>query len=146
MFQKYYKITDKITCYGKDLSLLILRLILAYGFYGPAVMKLKNFKGTVAYFENIGIPLPEINALLATVTENLGVVMLILGLGIRIISLPLMVTMLVAIFLVHLPYGFEAAKGGFEIPLYYLIMLFVLFTNGGGKFSIDYFLRKKYRK
>lgn len=99
MLEKYYNITNKISEYGKDLGLLFLRLVLAYGFYGPAMMKLKSFKNTVSFFDGIGIPAPEVNAALATVTETLGFVLLFLGLGIRIITFPLMMTMLVAMFL-----------------------------------------------
>jgi len=146
MLEKYYNITNKISENGKDLGLLFLRLVLAYGFYGPAMMKLKSFKNTVGFFEGIGIPAPEINAVLATVTETLGFVLLFLGLGIRIITFPLMITMLVAIFFVHWKNGYDVGHNGIEIPLYYLLMLFVLFTQGGGKFSIDYFLRKKLKK
>jgi putative oxidoreductase len=146
MLEKYYNITNKISENGKDLGLLFLRLVLAYGFYGPAMMKLKSFKNTVGFFDGIGIPAPEINAVLATLTETLGFVLLFLGLGIRIITFPLMITMLVAIFFVHWKNGYDVGNNGIEIPLYYLLMLLVLFTQGGGKFSVDYFLRKRLKK
>ena len=45
--------------------------------------------------------------------------------------------MLVAIVTVHLGNGFEAGSNGFEIPLYYLLMLFALLINGAGKISLD---------
>ena len=54
-----------------------------------------------------------------------------------------MVVMVVAITLVHLPNGFSSGDNGFEIPLYYLIMLFVLLTHGAGKISVDALLHKK---
>jgi putative oxidoreductase len=146
MLEKYYNITNKISENGKDLGLLFLRLVLAHGFYGPAMMKLKSFKNTVGFFDGIGIPAPEINAVLATVTETLGFVLLFLGLGVRIITFPLMITMLVAIFFVHWKNGYDVGNNGIEIPLYYLLMLFVLFTQGGGKFSVDFFLRKRLKK
>ncbi|MDZ7778082.1 MAG: DoxX family protein [Bacteroidales bacterium] len=68
--------------------------------------------------------------------------LLLLGLGTRIISVPLIFTMLAAIFTVHIGNGFAAADNGFEIPLYYLLMLFVLMSYGAGKYSIDYVVRK----
>jgi putative oxidoreductase len=51
--------------------------------------------------------------------------------------------MIVAIVTVHLPHGFSSGDNGFEIPLYYMLMLLVLVAHGGGKFSIDYFISKE---
>ncbi len=120
-----------------------MRIVLAIGFYGPAMMKLKNFNNIVEWFGSIGIPMPTLNAYLATGTETLGFVLLFLGLGTRIIAIPLIITMIVAIVTVHLGHGFEAGNNGFEIPLYYMIMLFTLMVYGSGKFSVDHLLNKK---
>lgn len=139
---KYYKIVDSLSNL-KSLPLLLMRLILAIGFFGPAKMKMGNIDGIISWFESINIPMPALNAYLATGTEALGVVLLALGLGTRLISVPLIITMMVAIVTVHLGNGFEAGNNGFEIPLYYMIMLFTLLIYGGGKFSLDYLLRKK---
>ncbi len=94
------------------------------------------------WFESLDYPLPLVNAYLAGTTEAAGVVLLLLGLGTRLISIPLMFTMLVAIFTVHIGNGFAAGNNGFEIPLYYFLMLFVLMAFGSGKYSIDYITRK----
>ena len=91
----------------------------------------------------MGYPFPLMNAYLATATEIAGVVLLILGLATRIISIPLMIVMVVAIFTVHISNGFAAGDNGFEIPLYYFIMLFTLVIYGSGKVSIDYLISKK---
>jgi len=142
MKKMYLSVVEKLSK-GKDLPLLIMRLFIAYGFYGPAMMKLKNIDNIVSYFDSLGIPFPAINAYMAAATETTGVVLLTLGLGVRIISLPLIITMIVAIFTVHIGNGFPAAKEGVEIPLYFMIMLFTLMVYGGGKISIDNFLEKK---
>jgi putative oxidoreductase len=126
----------------QNLSLLLIRLVLAYGFYNPAMMKVKNIDGIISWFASMGIPLPALNAYMATTTEILGVVLLTLGLGIRIITIPLIITMVVAIVTVHWSGGFEAGNNGFEIPLYYILMLFALFTFGAGKYSIDAIAKK----
>lgn len=125
-----------------DLALLFLRLILAYGFYMPAVNKWKNMEGIAQWFESMNYPLPLLNAYLAGTTEAAGVILLFLGLGTRVISIPLIFTMIVAIFTVHIGNGFAAGDNGFEIPLYYLLMLFVLLTYGAGKYSLDYLIKK----
>ena len=129
---------EKILASFQSLALLAMRLVLAYGFYEPALKKLTNFGSIVSWFENsLHLPFPYLNAVAATATEALGVICLALGLKTRLISVPLMVVMLVAITTVHLKNGFAASANGFEIPFYYLIMLFVLATTGPGKYSID---------
>eukprot|EP01133_Synstelium_polycarpum_P002867 gene2867-3293_t len=128
------------------LPLLLIRFILAYGFYSPAKMKWSDINAIGEWFGSIGVPAPYLNAYLAASTEALGVLLLILGLGTRLISIPLMVTMVVAIVTVHLANGFEAGQNGFEIPLYYLIMLFTLFVFGPGKASLDEWIEKRNKK
>ncbi|HKK09603.1 MAG TPA: DoxX family protein [Bacteroidales bacterium] len=141
MLEKITKITQKFDSL-QDLSLLFLRLILAYGFYMPAVNKWKNMEGIAQWFDSMNYPLPLLNAYLAGTTEAAGVLLLLLGLGTRLISIPLMFTMLVAIFTVHMGNGFAAGDNGFEIPLYYFLMLFVLMAYGSGKYSIDFIMKK----
>lgn len=121
----------------KDIPLLMIRLVLAYGFYVPAKMKWSDIDSTIDWFKSMGMPAPALNAYLAASTEAAGVVLLVLGLGTRIIAVPLMVVMLVAIKTVHWGNGFEAGNNGYEIPLYYLIMLGVLFVYGPGRLSVD---------
>lgn len=132
-YEQFSETVSKAT----DLPLLFLRLILAYGFYNPAMMKLKDVNAIAGWFESMNYPLPLLNAYMATITEGLGVILLVLGLGTRIISVPLMITMLVAIFTVHYANGFNAGDNGYEIPLYYLLMLFTLFIMGPGRLSLD---------
>lgn len=139
---KYQDLIAKLTNL-KSLPLLLMRIVLAYGFFNPAMMKLKNIDNIILWFDSLGMPLPALNAYLATATESLGVVLLFLGLGVRIISIPLIITMLVAIFTVHIGHGFEAGNNGFEIPLYYLIMLFTLVVYGSGQYSLDQLFKKK---
>ncbi len=128
----------------KDFPPLLFRIVLAYGFYGPATMKLKNFGGIVEWFTSMGMPLPKLNAFLATGTETAGFILIFLGLATRIISIPLLIVMVVAITTVHLGNGFEAGNNGFEIPTYYILMLFSLLITGPGKFSLDTLIKKFY--
>jgi len=84
----YNKISD-FTVVLKDIPLLLMRLVLAYGFYEPAMMKIKNFESIVEWFEGMGLPFARLNAYMATGTEFIGFVLLILGLFTRAISAPL---------------------------------------------------------
>jgi len=126
-----------------DLPLLFFRLILAYGFYTPAMMKWGNISGIAEWFGSIGIPFPTLNAYMAASTEMAAVILLPLGLATRLISIPLIITMVVAILTVHGGNGFEAGNNGFEIPLYYMLMLFALLINGAGKISLDNIISRR---
>ena len=139
LYQNFTRKTGQLT----DVSLLLIRLALAYGFYKPAMMKVKNFESIAQWFESMNYPLPGLSAYLAGGTEFLGFIFLALGLGTRIISIPLVFVMLVAIFTVHFSNGFAAGENGFEIPLYYLIMLLTLISFGSGRISMDYLITKK---
>lgn len=101
------------TTRGLDfLAPLALRLYLAPVFYLAGMNKVNGFDSTVAWFGNsewgLGLPLPWLMAFLATATEVAGAFMLLLGFGVRWISLPLMITMLVAAFAVHWKNGWQA--------------------------------------
>lgn len=129
-----------------DLPPLFFRLVLAYGFYGPAMQKLNNISGIAEWFAGMGIPFPTLNAYMATATETAGFVLLFLGMATRLISIPLIIVMLVAIFTVHFDNGFSAGNNGFEIPFYYLLMLFSLMVTGPGKWSLATLIQKKIGK
>lgn len=129
----------------RDLSALSFRLILAYTFYGTGIEKWSNIEGTAKFFgEDLGMPFPLVNAYLASGTELAGCALLTLGLLTRLISLPLMIVMVVAIVTVHWANGFSCGQNGFEIPFYFLLMLFSLFTSGAGRISLDYLLGKRF--
>jgi len=94
------------------LAPLAMRLYLAPVFLMAGLNKHNSLEDTAAWFGNpdwgLGLPAPELMAYLATYTELLGGVMLIIGLGVRWVSIPLMVTMLVAAFAVHWENGWFA--------------------------------------
>ncbi|MEZ5016748.1 MAG: DoxX family protein [Flavipsychrobacter sp.] len=143
LIKKIYKGYLSIANNMQSLALLFMRLILAYGFYKPATMKLNNIEGIASWFEDMGLPFPLLNAYMATGTEVLGFILLALGFGVRVIAIPLVIVMLVAIKTVHWGNGFDAGDNGFEIPLYYIAMLLVLIAQGAGKISLDHLLNKK---
>ncbi len=137
------RITSGVLVHFHSVSLLLIRVLLAYGFYEPAMNKWNDIDSVAGWFESLGIPFPLLNTYMAATTELLGVGLLALGLFTRYISLPLIVTMVVAIGTVHFQNGFSAGDNGYEIPLYYLAMLLVLVGNGAGRFSIDNLIFKK---
>jgi uncharacterized membrane protein YphA (DoxX/SURF4 family) len=91
---------------------LLLRLYLAPVFWVAGMNKLSGIDGVIQWFGNsewgLGLPFPELLAWMATLTELGGAVLLLVGLGVRWVSIPLMVTMLVAVFSVHWHNGWQA--------------------------------------
>ena len=69
--------------------------------------------------------------------------LLTMGFGTRIIAVPMMFVLVVATFTVHISNGFAAGDNGFEIPLYYFLMLLILVAFGPGKLSIDHWLGRR---
>lgn len=91
---------------------LLLRLYLAPVMIQAGWTKLGSFDNTADWFGSpdygLGLPFPAVMASLAIAAELLGGVLILIGLATRWASLPLMITMLVAIFSVHWPNGWAA--------------------------------------
>lgn len=94
------------------LAPLAIRLYLIPIFWMAGTHKYQSFADTVDWFGNsdygLGLPFPWLMAFLATSTELVGAALLTLGLATRWISIPLMITMIVAAVTVHLPHGWQA--------------------------------------
>ena len=94
------------------LAPLALRIYLFFPMWMAGTQKINGFESTVAWFGNaqwgLGLPFPTLMAALAAGTEAIGAVMLLIGLGVRWVSLPLMITMVVAAVTVHWENGWNA--------------------------------------
>ncbi len=113
--QWYYSLHNAIFPRLKHLdglAPLALRLYLVPVFWMAGTQKIANIDSTIEWFGNpdwgLGLPAPELLAYLAAYTEAIGALLLLLGLATRWISIPLMATMLVAIFAVHWGNGWAA--------------------------------------
>ncbi len=89
---------------------LLVRLYLVPVFWMAGINKYNHFADTVSWFgtDGLGLPMPALMASLAIAAELGGAIALALGLATRLATIPLMVTMLVAIVTVHLPHGWQA--------------------------------------
>jgi len=139
---------------------LPLRLIVGYGFVAHGWAKLsRGPEGFARLLEQIGAPLPELTAWVSTLIEILGGLAILAGAFVTVVSVPLIVMMLVAMFTVHLRYGFSAintigltADGpqfgppGYEVNLLYLAGLLALILGGAGPFSIDRLVARRKRE
>jgi putative oxidoreductase len=139
---------------------LPLRLIIGYGFMAHGWAKLSRGPAEFAkLLEYTGTPQPEITAWVSTFIEILGGLAILAGALVAVVSVPLIVMMLVALFTVHLRYGFSAintigltADGpqfgppGIEVNLLYIACLVALALGGAGLFSVDRLLARRKRE
>src|SRR6516164_5704333 len=139
---------------------LPLRLIVGYGFLAHGWAKLSRGPAGFAKLpEQIGAPMPEATAWVSTFIEILGGLAVLAGAFVAVVSVPLIVMMLVAMFTVHLRYGFSAintigltADGphfgppGIEVNLLYIAGLLALILLGAGPLSIDRLLARRKRE
>ena len=127
-----------------------LRLIVGYGFMAHGYAKLmKGPDVFVGIVHALGVPAPHLMAWLTIIVELLGGFAVLVGAFVPLVSLPMVVVLLVAIFTVHLPYGFTSIKlmavtaagpqfgpPGYEADLLYLACLAALVVGGSGPFAV----------
>lgn len=105
-----------LTSMADFMAPLALRLYLAPIFWMAGTGKLANMDSTIDWFGNadwgLGLPFPALLAWMATLTEVGGAILLVLGLAVRWISVPLLVTMVVAMVTVHWQNGWLAIAEG----------------------------------
>jgi putative oxidoreductase len=89
---------------------------------------------------------PDIIGYLIGLAEFGGGLAILTGILLRIGALCGIIVMLGAIFLVHLPNGFDISKGGFEYALTLLLTALALLIAGGGSFSLSSVLPGGLRK
>jgi putative oxidoreductase len=130
---------------------LPLRLIIGFGFMAHGWAKLsRGPAGFAKLLAQIGAPLPEATGWVSTFVELLGGLAIFVGAFVEVVSVPLIVMMLVAMFTVHLKYGFSSINTigltqngpqfgppGYEVNLLYIAGLLSLILGGAGALSID---------
>jgi putative oxidoreductase len=134
-----------------------LRLIVGLGFMEHGFAKLhRGPDAFAAILHALAVPAPHFMAWVTIVTELLGGLAILLGAFVSLVSLPTATLLLVAIFTVHLPYGFSSIKlmsvtagrpqfgpPGYEVNLLYLAGLAALVIGGSGPLAIDNYFKKK---
>jgi len=135
-----------------------LRLIVGYGFIVHGYAKFSRGPETFAVIlHTIGIPFPYLMAWLTSLVELIGGFAVLIGAFVPIVSLPMIVVLLTAMFTIHLPYGFFSVKlvevtangtkfgpVGYEVILLYLASLVALAFGGAGPFSVDRWLTRAF--
>lgn len=131
----------KVANLFQPVLLLAVRLYWGWQFWQTGMGKLSNIPKVVEYFTSLGVPAPELNAYFIALLEAVGGVLLILGLGSRLIALPLTIDMVMA-------YVFgdrEALAAIFSepdkfytaTPYTFLFASMLILFFGPGRFSLD---------
>ncbi len=127
--------------------LLAFRLYFGYQFFLAGKGKLENIARVAMFFDSIGIPAPVLNAWFVGGLECVGGILLMAGLGSRIIAVPLSINMMVAYLTVDAravqmlfvdPSLFLSAE-----PFMYLLTSLLVVAFGPGAFSVDALIRSR---
>jgi putative oxidoreductase len=89
---------------------------------------------------------PELGWQLATWSELIGAIALVLGLGTRFASLALMILTGVAWASVHAGQGYNVCGNGWKLPLIYLVLFLPLLFSGAGRLSLDALLARRWAR
>jgi putative oxidoreductase len=146
----YQKLDGLLATLGRWLQpvlLFVIRGWWGWSFFLTGKGKLLNLDKTAEFFGTLHIPAPKLNAIVAASTECGGGLLLLVGLGSRLISVPLIFTMLVA----YATADNEALRAIFSdtdkftgaTPFLFLLACLIVFAFGPGKLSLDYLIFKK---
>ncbi|MGC4189993.1 MAG: DoxX family protein [Thermomicrobiales bacterium] len=122
-----------------SLGLLMIRVVTGIVFFMHGYQKLvdNGISATQQGFDMMGVPLPDLTAIVVTFVELIGGAALIVGAFTPIVGLILAVDMLSALFIVHIDAGFFAMNGGFELVMVLGAMALGVAIAGPGRYSID---------
>jgi putative oxidoreductase len=124
------------------LAALLMRLFVGYFFFETGWAKLHNLDAFTQRFMQWGIPHPAFNAALSAYTECIGGALTVLGLGMRFVSIPMMINMAVAIITVKMK-NVAGLDDFVELdePLYGLVYLWLM-ISGAGWISLDALIKQ----
>ena len=125
-----------------DVALLILRIGVAGLMLTHGLPKLQMlFAGGEIQFPGMFGLSPLLTVSLAVFAEVVCSLLLLVGLGTRVATIPLIITMLIAVFMFHANDPF-ASK---ELGLLYLLVYLPLLLLGGGKYSVERMLSGRHQ-
>jgi putative oxidoreductase len=142
---------------SRQWALLPLRLVVGYGFMAHGVAKWSRGPDNFGkLLEQIGVPLPTATAWIVTLLEVFGGLAILAGVLVTVVSIPLILSQLVAMFTVQVRYGFSSvntigltATGpvfgppGYEINLLYIASLLALALLGSVPLSAERWLANR---
>lgn len=135
------------TVSGSNMNILLTRValgvvILVHGVgkllgMGPAATG-PGIPGFEGFLVSLGVPSPLVFAWIVALVETLGGLAILLGFLTRLAAILIAVDMATAAYLVHLPNGFVATDGGYELVLVlFILSLSLLISGDGGRLSLE---------
>ena len=121
-----------------DIALLLGRVGIGALMLTHGIPKISRFAETPVQFMDVMGLGPELSLGLAVFAEVICSILLIIGLATRFAVIPLIITMLVAVFVVHGADPFAEQ----EMGLHYLLVYVMLLLSGSGKYSLDRIIAK----
>jgi putative oxidoreductase len=149
------KLYRPVICSGhwlQGLLLLYMRLTWGHQFFLAGLHKFHTLDQTTSFFSSLGIPTPWFQAYLVAGVETICGSALVVGFASRLISIPLLITMLVALSTAHAAnisefrFLFEPLKLVHETPYPFLITSWMVWAFGPGVFSIDAWIHRWLQK
>lgn len=145
--RNYVEKFENLASYLQTPLLFVLRFYWGFSFARTGWGKLMHLDRTVGFFTDLGIPAPKLNAIMAGSTECFGGALLLVGLGSRLVSVPLAGTMAVA----YLTADREALVAIFSdtdkfvsaAPFQFLLTVVIVLAFGPGKLSLDHLLASR---
>ena len=130
-----------------DMALLVLRTAsaLTFLYHGSAIL-IGAFGGPGPTAFSAFLQMPVIIGYLVGLAQFGGGLAMLSGMFIRIGAAGIIVVMLGAIFLEHLPHGFDLGRGGYEYALTELLIAVSLLIAGAGRYSLAGWLPATLRK
>lgn len=129
---------DKVSGLGP----LAARVVVGWMFFKAGEGKVENPEGIKSYLVTLDVPMPDLSAALVMWSEYVGGALLVVGLATRIASIPLAITMVVALMTAHRgDWSDFTAFVGLSQTAYLAVCLWLLFA-GPGSLSVDYFIAK----
>ncbi|MBV9272630.1 MAG: DoxX family protein [Verrucomicrobia bacterium] len=138
---------DEPTSARVSAALLLIRIAsgLVFLYHGSAILfGAFGGPGPARFAEHLHAPV--LVAVLVGLAQFAGGLAVLTGILVRIGAICIIIVMLGAIFMVHLPHGFDVSKGGSEYALTQLLIGFALLAAGPGDYSLGSFLPEGLRK
>ncbi len=136
-----YSFFERAVSHLQSPLLLAVRLYWGWQFFQTGWGKLTNIPKIIDFFTSLGIPFPAFNAYLVGTLECVGGALLFLGLGSRIIALPLTFNMLVAYIIADREALFSVFSDPGKFygadPYTFLFASLLILIFGPGKISLD---------
>jgi len=143
---KLYRLYVKLISSLQSPFLLIIRLYWGWQFFLTGKGKLTHLDKVAGFFANLHIPFPKFNAALTGSVECTCGLLLLLGLGSRIATVPLLVVLIVA----YLTADFDKVQHIFSnpdgflsaTPFLFMLAVVIVLIFGPGTFSLDALVAK----